>query len=218
MSQDRQDDEIAFLSIFVKGGGAAGAANLAAARAAAREAREAEKQATATMSLTKQHRAQKKRNAAEKAMKATRDVTQQGFESALHLQRPKGGNTVNRAAIGGRMVDNYQDAKRAAAASSSGLPVALVAGDRVQTAMGAGTVKKLLVAAAESLCLSHGVRSTLNLLIWSGTAAVQPCLSRSRRHIAGPRRCTRPSRCARRWPSGYLVHECCANAVDRNPA
>ncbi len=144
MSQDRQDDEIAFLSIFVKGGGAAGAANLAAARAAAREAREAEKQATATMSLTKQHRAQKKRNAAEKAMKATRDVTQQGFESALHLQRPKGGNTVNRAAIGGRMVDNYQDAKRAAAASSSGLPVALVAGDRVQTAMGAGTVKKVI--------------------------------------------------------------------------
>eukprot|EP00946_MAST-07B_sp_MAST-7B-sp1_P003749 g3749.t1 len=151
------DDELAYLSIFVKG--APGETNLAAERMAEREAREAEKQASATSLLTQKHRAEKKRNAAEKARLAQRDVTQQGFESALHLRPRDSAKTVNRAALGGNMVNNFTGAGNAAAAASSasGLPVALVAGDRVQTAMGAGTVKKVLTSKAKDTTSSGRV-------------------------------------------------------------
>jgi tetratricopeptide (TPR) repeat protein len=122
------DEEIRFLSIFAKTEQLS-AIDLATKQQMEKMELKTKKVLSATQQLKINHRKGEKKVAGEKQRLAQREVTTQGYASALHLHRET--DTVNRAARG--LVGD----------ATSGLPVAVVKGDKVETQLGSGEVKEV---------------------------------------------------------------------------
>jgi tetratricopeptide (TPR) repeat protein len=159
MNFANDDEELYFLSIFAK------TEELSAVDLAAKQMREKEERAAknvlnATQQLTSEFRKDQKIKGAEKQRRAQREVTTQGYSSALHLHRNQ--EAVNRAA---------RDLVGATMTADAGLPMMVVKGDKVETHLGPGIVvqvrsggKSLIVAVSWGMVhlptdslVNHGV-------------------------------------------------------------
>ena len=159
MNYATEDEELYFLGIFAKTEELS-AVDLATKHMREKEERAAKNVLTATQQLTTEFRKDKKLKGAEKQRIAQREVTTQGYSSALHLHRNQ--EAVNRAA---------RDLVGPTTTADVGLPMMVVKGDKVSTHMGPGSVvevrdggKSLIVSVSSGVVhvqtdslVNHGV-------------------------------------------------------------
>ena len=150
MNYKDDEEELRFLSIFAKTESIS-AIDLAAKLAIEREEKLALKGRTETQTMQTEFRKKKKDSSLEKQRLAQRQVTTQGYTSALHLHRNQ--DAVNRAARD--LVDGRSTGRRPQQTATAGLPTAVVKGDKVETSLGGGVVLEVRKNGA-SLVVSVG--------------------------------------------------------------